>query len=284
MADTLIDSSLKLKILRVANVVSLLIAIGANVAALFAHPNMVDISNSHPTYFTPPNLFVGIFWLLLLPLLLGFVFYVQFIDSNIVQALVSQTISWYFVVSNLFFAGWAWFWLREEFVISAILIFFNTVVLFIVHQKMITYFPPTAIPVAHATKIIAFIHTPFSMYSAFALLDLSHSLFIAFTNLDEVYKVVACVVVWLLAILGIGWTTVGLWSGGKRDGVFGATIAWILIGIAIQQREVVFLSVQSIVLAIAQIFAIIFVWIRFGGGYTARLEAGQRQPLLRDEH
>ncbi|CAG8446178.1 9293_t:CDS:2 [Ambispora gerdemannii] len=127
------------------------------------------------------------------------------------------------------------------------------------------------------SHVVTFIHTPFSMYAAFTLLDALHGGFVAFTDTDKVYQILACVAVWALAIIGIGWTTVGWWSEGRRDGVFGTTIACL----AVQQRDVLFLSIQAIVLAIVQLLTIIFVWLRFGGAYSSK-STSEQQPLLQE--
>ncbi|CAG8463102.1 14404_t:CDS:2 [Ambispora leptoticha] len=247
------SASQKVKLLRIGNIVSLLFCFGAIIVGLLVHPNIAEVGEANPSYLTLPNLFVNIFWAILFPLQFGFVLYAQFNALHVVQEAVSRGINWYFIASNLLIPGWILFWCKEEFAISEIFIILNTIAITKIHRNLIIYYPPSTNSHLNSFKLITFIHTPFSMYAALTLLDVLHVGFVAFAGTDREYQILACIAVWALAIVGIGWTTVGLWSDGRRDSVFGISIAWILLGIAVQQRSVLFLSIQAITLAIIQV-------------------------------
>src|SRR4051812_24802434 len=103
--------SMKLKILRALNILTILLAFFSNTYfAVFPRPSSGDISDKHPTYFTPSTIFVGIFWVVLYFLQFGFAFYAQFNNTRIVQDVVENVVSLLFPLSNLFVCGWLYFW------------------------------------------------------------------------------------------------------------------------------------------------------------------------------
>ncbi len=65
------------------------------------------------------------------------------------------------------------------------------------------------------------------MFSALSWLNLFYNGFIVFAQGDKKrYAITAIVLACFMSIIGIAWSTTGVFSKGKRDGVFGATIAW----------------------------------------------------------
>jgi hypothetical protein len=110
------SSSTQLKVLRALNFLTLLSSFSSNVySTVFSHPNVGEISNKHPTYFTPSLIFVGIFWFILYILQFGFAFYAQFSNIYIVQDVVENGVGWWFSLSNLFICGWLFFWVSYRF-------------------------------------------------------------------------------------------------------------------------------------------------------------------------
>src|SRR5437016_1887364 len=84
----------QLKVLRVFNVLTILLAFFSNsYSTIISRPNIGEISHKNPTYFTPSLTFVGIFWFILYILQLGFAFYAQFSTVHIVQDAVENGIS-----------------------------------------------------------------------------------------------------------------------------------------------------------------------------------------------
>lgn len=116
--------------------------------------------------------------------------------------------------------------MMEQFVWTESLLLINLLVISKIHNNIIVYFPPSILPSLHATKIVSCIHTPFSMYTGITWFYSFYNGFIVFTNMDKGYTVVASTFVWLLAVIGFAWTTTGVMSKGRRDGVLSATIAW----------------------------------------------------------
>jgi hypothetical protein len=110
------SSSNKLKALRVFNVLTILLTFFSNSYSLiFSRPNVGEISDNNPTYFTPSLTFIGIFWFILYILQFGFAFYAQFSNIHIVQEVVENGVSWWFSLSNLFMCGWLFFWVNYAF-------------------------------------------------------------------------------------------------------------------------------------------------------------------------
>ena len=118
--------------------------------------------------------------------------------------------------------------MRENFILSELFVLLILISTSIAHNRLIVNYTPNHIPNSVEPKIVTFIHIPFAMFSAFAWLDLFHNGFIAFApGYDKVeYASIAIVLTWFLAIIGICWCTIGVFSHGKRDGVFSFTIAW----------------------------------------------------------
>ncbi|CAG8495908.1 2451_t:CDS:2 [Gigaspora margarita] len=173
----------------------------------------------------------------------------------------------------------------EKFVISEFFIILNLLVISTIHHNLVVQFPPFSFPSSQVSKVAYFVHTPFSMYLGVTWLDVFHNGFMAFTTNKETGKVLAMISAWFLAIIGFAWCITGIFSGGRRDGVFSATIAWCLISIAVNQRDEKYLSVQCAALAIAQLIAIIVVWIRYGGRFadslrSTRNASREQRPLL----
>ncbi|CAG8568301.1 10785_t:CDS:2 [Cetraspora pellucida] len=277
--------SSKLKLLRVANLLSFLFVFIANVIALTRDPSSADIHKKHMTYFSPSLIFVGIFWILLSALFFIFVVWVQFSDYSNMKRLVTQGIGGLFVLSNILEIGWLVFWMLEQFVISEVFIILNLLVISKIHHNLVVQFPPFSFPSSQVSKVAYFVHTPFAMLLGMTFLDFFYSGFVAFTANKETEIILANISAWLLAILGFAWCVTGIFSGGRRDGVFSATIAWCLISIAVQQRAEKYLSVQCAILAIAQLIAIITVWIRYGGRLSDSLRSTrnasrEQRPLL----
>ncbi|CAG8697048.1 170_t:CDS:2, partial [Racocetra persica] len=257
--------SSKLKLLRAANVLSFLFVFIANVIALTCHPSSIDIHKKHMTYFSPSLIF--------------------FSDYSSMKRLVTQGIGGLFVLSNILVFGWLVFWMLERFIISEVFIILNLLVISKIHHNLVVQFPPFSFPSSQVSKVAYFAHTPFSMYLGATFLDFFHNGFVAFTANKETEIVLAIISAWLLAILGFAWCVTGIFSSGRRDGVFSATIAWCLISIAVQQRNEKYLSVQCAILAIAQLIAIITVWIRYGGRLSDSLRSTrnasrEQSPLL----
>src|SRR5438105_1654328 len=134
--------------------------------------------------------------------------------------------------------------MREQFILSELFVVLNLILINMIHNNLIKNFPQNILPSSQVFKIIIFIYTPFSMYAGFTWFNLFHNGFIAFTDKGEIYAIIAAICAWILAIVGFAWTTTGFFSNGLRDGVCGAAITWLLLGVAVQQHKVPFLFWQ----------------------------------------
>ncbi|RHZ63156.1 hypothetical protein Glove_332g37 [Diversispora epigaea] len=283
------DSTRKLKFLYAGNIISFLLVVITQ--KYFLALNYDEIIKKHPTFFNPSTIFTDIFSFVFYALLFCFVLYAQFSRNYIVQQLVEHAIGSLFIISNLLNFCWAASWLMEEFILSEIFTLLNFIVTSKIHNNIIVDFPPSSLPSLQATVIVFCIHTPFSMYDAITCSNVFYNGFIAFTDMNDQYFIVASIFAWFLAVIGLAWAITGIMSKGRRDGVFSATIAWELLAIAVQQREFEFLSLQCFVLALVIIVTIIAVWIRLGGELTEvigqhniTITSEQHDPLLQQEN
>ncbi|CAG8806477.1 24155_t:CDS:2, partial [Dentiscutata erythropus] len=185
----------KLKLLRAANVLSFLFAFVANVIALTFDPSSTDIHKKHLTYFSP-----------------SLIFYEAACDSRNRWLIYFKQ----YTSDRM---------MLEKFVISEFFIILNLLVISTIHHNLVVQFPPFSFPSSQVSKVAYFVHTPFSMYLGITWLDVFHNGFMALTIEKETEKVLAIISAWFLAIIGFTWCITGIFSGGRRDGVFSATIA-----------------------------------------------------------
>ncbi|PKK62882.1 hypothetical protein RhiirC2_855386 [Rhizophagus irregularis] len=278
----------KLKILRTLNILTFLTFVSSSVYSIvLAKPSSIDICDKYPTYFTPSLTFIGVFWSILFFLQFCFVSSVQFNDFNFIQSIVEKYVDWLFSFSNLFMCGWLFFWLRENFIISEFFIVLTLLSTSLVQNLLTSKYIPNhpLIP----TSVISFIHIPFSMFSAFSCFLLFHNGFILLSQqgYEDYGKNVnlAIISASLLTIYSIFWCTTGVFSKGKRDLTFSFAIVWILIGIAVQQKETSLLSNACYLLALIQIMVIFFILLKNClGPSKTRAESGEsdeRAPLFR---
>ncbi|CAG8544902.1 6777_t:CDS:2 [Diversispora eburnea] len=170
------------------------------------------------------------------------------------------------------------------FILGEIFTLLNSIVTSKIHHNIIVDFPPSSFPSLQASVIIFCIHTPFSMYSAITFSNVFYNGFIAFTDMNDQYFIVASVCAWFLTVIGLTWALTGIMSKGRRDGVFSATIAWELLAIATQQREFEFFSIQCFVLAIVIFVTILVVWIRLGGELTEVIRQQNNITIISEQH
>ncbi|CAG8436927.1 12372_t:CDS:2 [Funneliformis mosseae] len=267
---TIHSPSITLKTLRTFNLISILLVSYLNTDFLIFSHSSNDIYDDYPTYFTPSLTSVGIFWVILHILQIVFAVFVQFSNVHIVQNVVENTVSWWFTLSNLFLFGQLCFLMRKSFIPAELFVLLTLISTLIVHHRLAVNYPPNQLPESVASKIISFVHTPFAMLSAFSLLNLFHNGFIIFAQgYEKRYAIIAVVLACIMAMIGVDWSITGAFMRGKRDGVFGATIAWALLGIAAHQRETKYLSITCLILAILQFLVIFVVWYKYGGSFTA---------------
>ncbi|CAI2162944.1 13827_t:CDS:2 [Funneliformis geosporum] len=262
--------SIKLKTLRAFNLLSILLASFLNTYFIVFSHSSKEIYDDYPTFFTPSATFVGIFWITLQILQIVFAVFAQLSNIQFVQEIVENAVSWWFTFSNLFLCGQLYFLIRKFFILAELFVLLTLISTSIVHHRLTFNYPPNHLPESVASKIISFIHTPFAMLSAFSLLNLFHIGFIAFAQgYEKKYVIIAILLACIMAIIGVAWSVTGAFGRGKRDGVFNATIAWALLGIAVHQRETKYLSITCLILAIIQLLVIFIVWYRYGGSFTA---------------
>ncbi|CAI2181171.1 8435_t:CDS:2 [Funneliformis geosporum] len=258
------EASTSLKTLRVVNILSLIASFISSIYAYILDPREID--HKYNNIFSPSIVLILILWPLMYFLRFGFVFYTQFSNVAIVQEVVNESVGWLFTLANLFMLGWLWFWLQLNFVGSS---FFATLTLMVVslaHYRLTVYYPPNELPSSQAKKIYIFAHVPFAIYAAFSWLDLFHNIYMALlkSNNDDNYALLGILFVWIMGIIGFAWTVTGLFSNRQRDGLFGLAIAACLIDVAVREWDILYLSIQTSLLAGLIILSFISIYVKSG--------------------
>jgi len=288
------------------NILTLVLLIGTVVVAVLRQPGLGEVVAAHPTFVDPAlSLFIPSL-VLLGALFLGFVGFGQgqWNDETDLQQAVNYGVGYWFMLSNFCACMWVVLWIKELFIPGTIMILLYLFCISFIHRNLMTKFPLTRISRVNLRRSFLFLHTPFSMAAALAWVIALQSWFVAVEagHDDALHAILACVGVWLLGLNAAIWIVKGLWPGGMRDGVFAATIAWVLIAIAVNQRDApYYLDVQAGVIAACLIIGIGIAWYLGGGALSAKLrgnilptniprvpenarrhEHDQRVPLLAD--
>ncbi|RUS12492.1 hypothetical protein BC937DRAFT_87746, partial [Endogone sp. FLAS-F59071] len=95
--------------LHAINIISLISFFFTNVVigSSYAKPTLSDISDQHPTFFTPATWVVGLYWGIELLLLSGFLG-VQYGDD--LAELVAEGVGLWFATANFLISVWVYFW------------------------------------------------------------------------------------------------------------------------------------------------------------------------------
>src|SRR5256885_15129410 len=100
------EASTSLKTLRVVNILSF---IASFTASIYTFSRAEEINNEYNNIFSPSLVLIAILWPIIYLLRFGFVFYLQFSEIATIQEVVTESIGWLFILSNLFMLGWLWF-------------------------------------------------------------------------------------------------------------------------------------------------------------------------------
>jgi hypothetical protein len=149
--------------------------------------------------------------------------------------------------------------LLDAFVLAALF-----AVTFKAYDNIAEYYPPKNIPDR------LFIHYPFTIYAAWALIGTILNFWAAIPFLDTVFFSTFAII--CLGIVGISFVD----YHERHDVVFAATIAWALVGIAIKQADTLAILIASSVSSGLILGGILRVWVN-----TARAWFNLRRNRLR---
>ncbi|CAG8583187.1 7272_t:CDS:2 [Paraglomus occultum] len=281
----------QVKLLRIGNIISFLLATGIHLAAILVFsPSIGTIIDDNFCFFTPEKSFIYVFWGLYYLSAFGFVFYAQLIDEEYAQRIVKGVIGPWFIVSNLLLVGWVRSWLAEDFDWAFLLSIINSAIAAFVHRKLFRFFPLYSLPIHYRIANIWLIFVPFSILVANWFFFVIYTGFLALYNFDGymdgyIDGYVATVFLVIYAIIGWGWIGFGWFTRGNRDGFFGISAAWLFSAVAFQQRDIFPFSALAGILSISMFGAIFIVFLRDGGSFTQALysnrdsTAEEREPL-----
>ncbi|CAG8645745.1 5452_t:CDS:2 [Acaulospora morrowiae] len=162
--------------------------------------------------------------------------------------------------------AWMLLWATGYIIYSKIFIVLLLISTSMIHHRLMLNYTPNNDPTPK--HVTLFTHVPFSMLSAYSLFILIQKGSVNFIYENEW---TAVVLVWIMALIGFAWCFNGIFSYGRRDLIFSATIACLLLGIGVEhvdhyeKRH----STACIVLSATQIAMILFNLVKnlevFGG-------------------
>ncbi|KAF0467610.1 membrane protein [Gigaspora margarita] len=241
----------KLQIIQILNIITII-----QVFFTHAYSEAYSSKEGH-TYLTISTNFAAIFWFVLYILQFGYAFQLQFYNyTRSVHDIVENVIGYLFALNNLFMFGWLLSWMTGYFDVARIFIILFLISTSLAHHRLIlNYTSNDDLTTMHITL---FTHVPFSMISAYSWFVLFQKGFIDFIYKSEWLTVV---LVEIMALIGFAWCFNGVFSNGRRDLIFSATIAWLLLGVGVEhvnhyeKRH----STSCIVLSVTQFIMICFI-------------------------
>jgi len=175
-SDPLVRQALALIRLQVLTPLSVLVSIGANlVCAIVVRPTMAEISRNHPTSLTPLNLMVGIYWLALWVLLVGYCMLLVVATHEDTKATIVHGVGLRFVFANWLLAFWSIAFALQSFIGALVLLSLTVLLLLSIYVTLIVYPAQLTHPL-----VFLFIHTPMRLLiMATLMLGLPHAIFLA---------------------------------------------------------------------------------------------------------
>lgn len=222
--------SMQLVRLQIATPLSLLMTIGVNlVCAVGVKPGLAEINKQYPTLLTPNPIMLGIYWLVLYALQIGFCLVLVVARKEETKSTLVHGVGLRFAIGNWLQAGWAVAWTLKFFKVSEILVILN-VINFLSIQLTLLAHPPSP---RHRPLDSLFIHAPMTLFFTILFtLDWVHNGFIALNWLSLPDSSNPYAKTWqaVLALLLVH-ATLAVWIASKLD--VWATIGgiWILLSI-----------------------------------------------------
>jgi hypothetical protein len=197
--------------------------------SFLAHPTIGDIESRHPTLLSPHPYVVAGFWALELTLLTGFCI-VQYRPS-LNKPIVDGVYVW-LAVSNTLITVWTFLWLKEKFILAAVVVFFEWFVLQLPLRNFNQHIALQS-PLHNDNVAYFFVRVPMSLYAGWVLVDVFYSIVVAYTRAPPddhptTYKVLAMV---FLVLIGLGS------AKARKDVYYIMSIAVYLLGIGVYQFQ-----------------------------------------------
>jgi hypothetical protein len=216
-----------------------------------------------------PAFFTFQIWLLIQALLLGFVVYQWFEPANDVTV---DGVSWHNVTAGALSIVWLILAPNEKFVLlEAFILLATFIVLFRLYDNLSLY-PPRNL----ADRF--FIHYGFTIYTAWTFYATIVNFWIALPFLNKIFPSAVAIVI--LGIVGLSFVD----YHKRHDVVYAGTIAWALIGISAEQKDVLPILIASSVSSGLILGGILRVWNRNIVAWfrlrRERVSIGERSTLL----
>ncbi|KZT60009.1 hypothetical protein CALCODRAFT_523122 [Calocera cornea HHB12733] len=239
--DPLVRQALALIRLQVLTPLSVLVSIGASlVCAIVVRPTMGEISKNHPTSLTPLNLMVGIYWLVLWLMLVGYCVLLVIARKEETKATIVHGVGLRFVIANWFLAFWSIAFALQAFIAALVLLSITLLLLLSVWVTLV-FHPP------HLSRPLDFvcIHAPIRLLTmALLMLALPHAVFLAVGWVDKLKAPEGGGDVdwgkWAWPAFGfiVGLNTVGLINvAWKRDVISALAGVWLVLSIGLSRPK-----------------------------------------------
>ena len=253
----------RIRNLSIFNAVSLLIHISIaylTQTRIFDNSTIGEISNKYPSLFIPANI-TFLIWSAIYAGLIAFcIYHLRMAHKAVADHPANADagkIGWLFIINNLATAAWLIAWVKEQLLLSVLLIAVQMITLIIIHIRL-------KIHDAHASLASkTFTQFPLSIYlgwiSIATIANLSSYLSAIHWSgwgVSDINWTITMVLVTVLVTVGI--------INRRRNVFFGLTVIWGLYGILLKRSAIDAEAYQPIIMVIWGSMAIISVSCLFG--------------------
>jgi hypothetical protein len=226
--------SMKLVRLQITTPLSLLMAIGTGlVCALAVKPGLAEVSKMYPTLLTPNPIMLGIYWILLYILQIGFCLVLVLARKEETKATLTHGVGMRFAIANWLMAAWAVAWTLKFFLVAEIIVLINALILITIQLTLLRHPQSRSRPLDSI-----FIHAPMTLFFVVVFgLDWLHNGFIALGWLSLIDSPTQFKYTWqaVLALLIVN-ALIAAWTAIRLDVYATLAAEWLLLTILLSRQ------------------------------------------------
>jgi len=225
------------------------------------------------TYITPAAYSFWV-WTLIDILLLGLVIY-QFFPGG--SELVVDLIGWRFIIIGVLNAIFVHLYITSHYIPAFIFALLTALAISHVYYDLKTKSTPSS------SLDVLFVHLPFSLWHAYAVVTVVLSLFSAFGRSTDHSAGIGTKVFVVLALAWLSATSIGYALHSEKGDIAGAVvIAWELFAIFLNQHEVLihWVALAAFIISILSIVKVLYFTFSTRGSIALPADDSERAPLV----
>lgn len=220
----------------------------------FATLNVGEVSAKYDTVFAPAGITFAI-WGVIYLALIGFTFfhfYTAFFKSSANHNnLITNKIDILFIINNLATGFWVLAWVKEEFLITVILILIQLITLILIHVRI------NNANLSKSFSFQIFTHIPLSIYLGWISIATiaNFSAYLKSIKWDGAISES----LWVIILIGIAALITLFMVLVRKNIPFGLVVLWALYGIVLKRQQVNAVEFESVIQACFAAFIVIFI-------------------------